>query len=160
MLLFQFLSVVSNCCRCCSWKFHILYDLAVILKEFYSIPSLLILRNRYRKQILHFVYCCLKIFGEDLARKFHFLLLCNFNRFINQICKTCLLQCRSLDDRASEKHGKTLHINLDSSLCNQICHVQCDHNRNTCLDQLSCQIKVTLNICCIHQINDDIRILI
>ena len=86
--------------------------------------------------------------------------LCNLDCLCNDFLQTGFLQRRSLDDRASEKHGKTLHINLDSSLCNQICHVQCDHNRNTCLDQLSCQIKVTLNICCIHQINDDIRILI
>ena len=158
MFLFKSFSLCFHRLGCRTGKFHALYYLAVVLKEFYSVPSLLLFWNRTRKNALNFCYSTFQLFWEDIFRKIDFWLLSNFYCFIDQFVKSFTFQRRCLDNRTVKQHWKSLHINLDSSLRKKICHVQCNNNRNACLDQLSCQIQVTFNIGCIHQINDHIRI--
>ena len=159
MLFFKFLTFAVNQRLSGSRKLHSLFYFFIILKELNRIPSLLIICNRCRKNTFYFVDSCFHIFGEDFFWKINFAALCNFDSLVDQFVKAFPFQRRCLNDRAVKQHGKTLGVNLDSSFFKKISHVQCNNNRNTCLDQLSGQIQVTLDICCIDKVNDHIWIL-
>ena len=159
MLFFKFLTFCINQRLSGSRKLHSLFYFFIIFKELNRIPSLLIICNRCRKNTFYFVDSCFHIFGEDFFWKINFAALCNFDSLVDQFVKAFPSQRRCLNDRAVKQHGKTLGVNLDSSFFKKISHVQCNNNRNTCLDQLSGQIQVTLDICCIDKVNDHIWIL-
>ena len=137
-----------------SRKLHSFFYFFVVLEEFYCIPSLLVFCDGGRKNFLYFTDCFFHLFCKDFFRKICTALLCSFYCFVDQLVKTFTFQCRCLNDRAVKQHGKALGVDLDSSFFKKICHVQCDNNRNACLDQLCGQIQVTLDVCCVDKIND------
>ena len=159
MFLFDCLTfaVYSRLCR--SGKFDGFLYFLIVFKEFDCIPSLLVFCDGFRKDILHISDSCFHFFGEDFFWKISAALLCCFDCFVDQFVKTFALQCGCLNDRAVKQHGKTLNIDLDSSFFKKVCHVQRDDNRNTGLNKLSGQIQVTLDVCCIDKIDDNIWVL-
>ena len=48
---------------------------------------------------------------------------------------------------------------MDIVLLQKIHHIKSDNNRDTDLKKLCCKIQVSLDVCCIHKIDDHIRFL-
>ena len=91
MLFFKLFScgLYNACCRC--RKCHALNNLAVVLKEFDSVPSLFVSRNALRKDLGNRSDSLLQIFSEDFLRQVSFFFMGNFNGLVDQLVKTGLL---------------------------------------------------------------------
>ena len=87
------------------------------------------------------------------------LLGARFSRLLRKRIQTVSMQCGGWYDLAAEDGTKTLGVDADAALFQQISHVQRDDDRDTCFDQLSGQVKISFDVGCIDQVNDDVRIL-
>ena len=71
------------------------------------------------------------------------------NRLVCCVLKTCSLECRYSNHRASELLRELIKVNLIPCLFKNIDHIYCHDNRYAKLKELCCQIQVTLNVGCI-----------
>ena len=86
--------------------------------------------------------------------------LSSLNNCIGCFLDTCILQSRNLIYRTAAYFTQFLNVDVITILLDKVHHVDGHNNRNTKFHKLCCQIKVTLKVCTINDVEDRIRFLI
>ena len=89
--------------------------------------------------------CMLDGSGECVHRN-GFAVLSSVDSSLCSLCDTCSLQCRDLNYLAAELTGKLGDVDLISVFLYNVHHVDGNYNRNTELGELGGEVKVTLKV--------------
>ena len=83
-----------------------------------------------------------------------------FFHHTDQLIDSLILACRNRHDRTAQMRTQLIHIDAVSAGCHLVHHIQRNHHRLLQLHQLQRQIEVSFNIRGIHDIDDQIRIIL
>ena len=102
----------------------------------------------------------LKASVEDMRQLRRLAFLCGLDAHLSGLHRAVAVKSGDLDDLAAELLAELLDVDLVAVLPDQVHHVDGDDHRKTDLDELCCEIKVTLDVCSIDDIQDDIGLII
>ena len=139
-------------------ELHLGYDLLVVLKDLHRIPSSPGCADC--EKVGYPGHRGLDIIAEDILWKRDLSAVRHLHGLVDQLAQSGLLQRRGLDDRTAENHRQPLRVDLQAPLSDQVGHVERDDHGDSGLDELRRQVEVPLDVRGIHQIDDDIRVLI
>ncbi len=71
-----------------------------------------------------------------------------------------LVQSGNFNHSAAKLSAQSLEVNIITVLADKIHHVYGDHHRNACFRKLSCQIQISLQVCAIDDVQNDIRLIL
>ena len=100
------------------------------------------------------------IFIAKILTQRFFLIFCNVKCMTHKLVHALILRRRNRNYRHSEQCLHSVHINRSLIACHLIHHIQCNNHRNIHLQKLHRQIKISLNIRRINNIDQCPRLLI
>ena len=89
-----------------------------------------------------------------------FLILRHMQRMTCKFLNTFILRCRNRYNRNSKKCLHLIDVNGSAIAAHLVHHIQCQHHRYIQFHQLHGQIKISLNVGCIYNINNTCRLFI
>ena len=134
------------------------HDLLVVLKHLDGIPSSS--RGAHVKILRNPGHGRLDIIAEDVLWKRDLPAVSRLHGLVHELAQAGLLQGGRLHDRTAENHRQPLFIDFQSPLAYQVGHVERDDHGDAGLYELSRQVEIPLDVRGIHQVDDDIRILL
>ena len=93
----------------------------------------------------------------DMSCQMRILILINLDNLVKKIIDALTCSADSRDDRHSEKIAELLYIKFITLGCQLIVHIQSHDHTKVHIYELSGQVKISLKIGCVHDIDDHIR---
>ena len=126
--------------------------LSIVFEKSYSVVTLEI-SNR------ECVFQLVEMFFDMMVEDKTLLRLCAGNRInlVEQVCEDYILEGGNLNKRTAISLFKRLEADEYALFADNVHHIESDYHRNTDLAKLCCKIKITLKICSINDVDDNVR---
>ena len=133
----------------------LLDDFLVSLENLDGVPSLHFIVHIVDNGLFDVGQCVFHGTRECVHRDF-FSALCGSNRGLSCFLDSCPFQGRYLDDLTSELFGQLCGVQLVTGLPDKVHHVDGNYNGDAQFYQLGGQIKVSLEVGSVHDVQDGI----
>ena len=151
-LIFTLNNVLLDMCFYICRNIYVFDCFLITLKEFHCKPAKISVVYHHLDGLLDMCDGMLNTSGKYVKRSCILLLLCCIYGFLRCLKSTLTFQCADLNDLTSKCLRQFLNVDLITVFANDIHHVDCDYNRDTKLQELCCQIQVTLNVCTVYNV--------
>ena len=159
-VIIHFLFCFGNDCFYIWCALHLSCNLVITFKQFNCIESLLSIRNIRTKKCFNIIQISFDFIVKLMYSALNSFGLSSLNNCIGCFLDTCILQSRNLIYRTAAYFTQFLNVDVITILLDKVHHVDGHNNRNTKFHKLCCQIKITLKVRTINDVEDRIRFLV